>query len=225
MSSVPFQIVPGFAIPFAHAQLPDCDELNAALKTLFIERESQGAMYRNEQPTMSVGKQLFESRFDLFYWQDRPVELLREFCNAAIFKTITELNGYGQDDLAALQMSVDAWFHITRKGGSFGFHNHPMASWSGIYCVDNGYPAGEEAESGMVQFMHPAPTAQMFTDLGVANIRKPWAVRPREYRLEPGQLVIFPSWLMHQVMPYTGEGERVTVAFNAWFRRYEGAKE
>ena len=36
-------------------------------------------------------------------------------------------------------------------------------------------------------------------------------------RLEPGQLVLFPSWLLHDVKPFQGEGERITVAFNCWF--------
>jgi hypothetical protein len=28
--------------------------------------------------------------------------------------------------------------------------------------------------------------------------------------------VIFPSWLLHEVLPYQGTRERVVVAFNAW---------
>ena len=32
-----------------------------------------------------------------------------------------------------------------------------------------------------------------------------------------GQLVLFPSWVLHDVKPFEGEGERITVAFNCWF--------
>ena len=35
----------------------------------------------------------------------------------------------------------------------------------------------------------------------------------------PGQLVIFPSWLMHEVLPYVGRAERIVAAFNAWITR------
>ena len=31
----------------------------------------------------------------------------------------------------------------------------------------------------------------------------------------PGQLVVFPSWLAHQAMPYAGEQDRIIVSFNA----------
>ena len=30
-----------------------------------------------------------------------------------------------------------------------------------------------------------------------------------------GQLVVFPSWLAHQALPYDGRRERVIVSFNA----------
>ena len=29
--------------------------------------------------------------------------------------------------------------------------------------------------------------------------------------------MLFPSWILHDVKPYEGEGERITVAFNCWF--------
>ena len=46
-----------------------------------------------------------------------------------------------RDDMAALGrmlISSDSWFHVTRRGGFFALHNHPNASWSGVYCVDPG---------------------------------------------------------------------------------------
>jgi Putative 2OG-Fe(II) oxygenase len=29
---------------------------------------------------------------------------------------------------------------------------------------------------------------------------------------------MFPSWVLHDVKPFEGEGERITIAFNCWFR-------
>ena len=31
---------------------------------------------------------------------------------------------------------------------------------------------------------------------------------------EPGKLVLFPSWLLHQVRYYRGTAERISIAFN-----------
>ncbi|TAN08894.1 MAG: hypothetical protein EPN45_08130, partial [Rhizobiaceae bacterium] len=33
-------------------------------------------------------------------------------------------------------------------------------------------------------------------------------------RPKPGLMVLFPSWLFHQVRPYRGTHERISVAFN-----------
>jgi len=213
-----FRIYPGFAVPFAEVEFPEPRVTNAELRALFLEREGEGDAYRNPNPTVAGRYAGFESRFDVFQWPEGGVVRLREFCVGALYRLIAELNGYGREQLQDLRMSVDAWFHVTRRGAEFGLHNHPMASWSGVYCVDNGYGDGE-AQSGELVFQHPAPTAGMFIDLGVANIKTPWAIGPRTYRLRPGQLVLFPSWVLHQVMPYHGPGERITVAFNAWFRK------
>ena len=48
-------------------------------------------------------------------------------------------------------------------------------------------------------------------DLGNAYLQPPQAdAVPR-----PGQLLLFPSWLPHQALPYDGQAERVIVSFNA----------
>ena len=33
-------------------------------------------------------------------------------------------------------------------------------------------------------------------------------------RPKPGKLVMFPSWVFHQVRPYHGNAERISIAFN-----------
>lgn len=216
------EINAGFAVPFALAEHPQPAALNDALRQLFIEKEAQGDRFRNADPTMNIRPGLFESRFDLFEWTDAPVSELRAFCWSALFKTVADLSGYGAQDMSRLEVRSSAWFHITRRGGYFGQHNHPMASWSGVYCVDAGDDRSGHPESGTLVFASPYGIASAFVDLACARLKTPWGIRPLSYQLKPGQLVIFPSWVMHQVMPFQGDGERITVAFNAWFRQKQG---
>ncbi len=164
---------------------------------------------------MTLQPHLYETRFDLFRWTEPCVRELREFCWTQLYQFIAELNQLNQDTLAQVRGHADAWFHITRRGGYFGLHNHPMASWSGVYCVD---ADRSEKAGGLLSFPDPNGAAAMFKDVANQGLRMPYASTTREYRLEPGQLVLFPSWLMHQVTPYQGERERITVAFNAWFQ-------
>jgi predicted 2-oxoglutarate/Fe(II)-dependent dioxygenase YbiX len=45
----------------------------------------------------------------------------------------------------------------------------------------------------------------------------PFTYANRLFTLEAGQLVLFPSWVLHEVKVFHGEGERITVAFNCGF--------
>jgi predicted 2-oxoglutarate/Fe(II)-dependent dioxygenase YbiX len=54
-------------------------------------------------------------------------------------------------------------------------------------------------------------------DAGVAKISLPYSSQIASVRLGAGELVIFPSWVLHDVKPFEGDGERITIAFNCWF--------
>ena len=212
-----FQIIPAFAVPFAEVDLPDCEALNAELAALFLAREGEGERYANPHPSMQITRQMFESAFEVFSWPEACVQNLREFCWAALSRAIAQLNGYKAEEMARLRIYSHTWFHVTRRGGFFGLHNHPMASWSGVYCVSAGQDDGTHRESGKLHFSNPNQLANMFVDAGNSHVRPPYNMTGRSYRLRPGQLVLFPSWVNHEVLPFFGEGERITVAFNCWF--------
>jgi uncharacterized protein (TIGR02466 family) len=211
------QITTPFAIPVALARHPDHENLNAALRKLFLEREQAGDRYANRTATMQINPELYESRFDLFKWPEASIGKLREFCWENLYKLIYQFNNYDEATLRRMLGHSDAWFHITRRGGYFGLHNHPMASWSGVYCVDAGRSDATRRDSGLLSFPHPCASSAMFIDAATAKMKLPYSYGTREYRLDPGELVLFPSWLLHQVTPFQGDGERITVAFNAWF--------
>ncbi|WP_374602750.1 putative 2OG-Fe(II) oxygenase [Arenimonas sp.] len=217
-----FQITPAFAVPLVIAKLDDCQALNAQLRELFLEKEAQGDKYRNPEPMVYRNTALFESNFRLFDWPQSCIATLRTFCYRNLYRAIGELNGYDQATLQKLHISVESWFHIARRGGYFGAHNHAMHSWSGVYCVKH-EDDDPNSQSGLLTFINPNGAGSMFLDMALASMKPPYALSPRMLRLEPGQLVLFPSWLLHEVLPYEGTSERITVAFNARFA-VEGAR-
>lgn len=206
------QITSAFSVPLAFDQYPDCDSLNQELRNLFIRREAQGQRFANPRPYTPRNEQLFESNFDLFDWPEACIATLREFCLSRVAQTVAQLNLYDAKLMARLHINTDAWFHITKRGGFFGVHNHPMASWSGVYCVSPGQHDADQPESGKLSFVNPM--AQMYLDSGNSQLQMPFHIGNYALSLQAGQLVLFPSWLVHQVMPFYGEGERITVAFN-----------
>lgn len=214
-------IRPLFAVPFGFANYPDPGALNAQLRDLFLERETHGAQYANPRPFTQRNPQLFESSFDFFRWPDPPVQELKRFCWQHLMRFIGELNQYDEAMLKRILIYSDAWFHVTRRGGFFGLHNHPMAAWSGVYCVSAGEPDADKPESGLLSFLSPNVIGSMYLDVANANVKGAYAHSIQHFRLEPGQLVLFPSWVLHDVKPFEGEGERITVAFNCWFKLQE----
>lgn len=212
-----FQVVPAFAVPFVEAALPQCESLNRELRELFLTREADGERWRNPATSMRINPGLFESEFNLFAWPEACVERLREFCWGSLSRAIAQLSGYSAADIQRLRIRSHTWFHITRRGGFFGLHNHPMASWSGVYCVSSGQHDPDKPDSGALHFLNPNQLANMFVDPANMRIRAPYNMNGKIYRFQPGQLVLFPSWVNHEVLPFFGEGERITVAFNTWY--------
>lgn len=208
-----------FAIPFVFDTHPAPQGLNASLRRLFLMLEREGVRHANPVPYTVRNAQLFESHFDIFSWPDAAIAELREFCISRLVQTICEINQYDESTRRSLRIKTESWFHITRRNGFFGVHNHPMASWSGVYCVDSGDHDADQPESGALTFIHPNSTGAMYIDAGNELLRPPFTVGNISYRALPGQLILFPSSILHHVAPFFGNGERITVAFNCSVQR------
>lgn len=204
-----------FAIPFGEARLPDCERLNRQLEALFLARESDG--YRNPTPSHVPQREVFESRFNLFLWPEACVQELRAFMLNGVAQTVMEASELQAAELARLQIHNHTWFHVTRYAGSFVAHNHPLASWSAVYCVRAGERVAEHPGSGVLRFLDTRPGADAFTDPANRRLRPAFALKCREVRLEEGQLIVFPSFVFHEVSPFYGRDIRITVATNCWF--------
>jgi uncharacterized protein (TIGR02466 family) len=214
-SVAPPELVNMFAVPFAFTRHPAQERLNPELKRVIKRIEAHGKA--NPRPLTQRNAALFESHFNLFREPDQAIQELKVFCWEQLYSVIGRLNGYDLATLQRLQIYNESWFHVTRRGGFFGLHNHPNASWSGVYCVDPGQHDVDKKHSGALNFVNPTIASAMHMDAGVANMPLPYGPQIASLSLEPGQLVLFPSWVLHDVKPFEGEGERVTIAFNCWF--------
>jgi hypothetical protein len=213
----PPEVIAMFAVPFGISRHPEHERLNVALKRYVLEQESRGGAAANPRPLTSRNAPLYESHFNLFREPDLAIQELKAFCWDQLLAVIGQLNGYDLKTLGQLQIFNDAWFHVTRRGGFFGLHNHPNASWSGVYCVDPGRHDAGKRDSGALTFVNPMIASAMHMDAGIARIPPPFGLQLRSILLHPGQLVLFPSYVLHDVKPFEGEGERITIAFNCWF--------
>lgn len=211
-------IAPLFSVPFATTTLQPADALCDALRALFLAREAEGERWRN-RTERDAQQGVFESRFDLHTWPDAPVQQAFGFIHAALASTVQQLSQYDPASWRELTFDYHSWFHVTRHGGHQGVHNHPMASWSGIFCVDPGDAPPERGESGAVRFLDTRVGAEMYLDAGNEQLRGQFRQGGYRYLHAPGRLVLFPSYVYHEVFPYWGTRPRIVIAFNAWIRR------
>ncbi|KAF1700968.1 TIGR02466 family protein [Pseudoxanthomonas suwonensis] len=208
-------IHPLYAVPLLEAHMPDAARVNRELAELFLALEAEGDRHRDPTPR-DTQNGLFESNFYLHQRQEPAVRELFAFIDQALYMLVQSLNGYSDAQMANIELEMHSWFHVTRTNGFQGLHDHPNASWSAIYCVDPGDPG--PAYSGAVRFHDPRVAASMHRDPGNENMQVPYRLSSWQLNHKAGQLIAFPSYLLHEVFPYAGQRPRIIVALNSWCR-------
>ena len=195
----------------------------SALRDFILANENDARRKQNSPQPAHPG--VFESRFDFLEWPDSAVSELKQFLNGHLGHVIKDACGLDDAELQSLRFHSHSWFHVTRKGGFFQDHNHPLASWSLVYCVDPGdAEPPDEFEAGRLVFQDPRAMASMYLDTANRNMIRDYSFDAVRIRPGPGDVLIFPSYVRHSVEPYTGRAARITVAANYWFQTFEGVK-
>jgi uncharacterized protein (TIGR02466 family) len=106
---------------------------------------------------------------------------------------------------------TDCWVNVMPRHAVHALHLHPLSTISGTYYLKT--PRG----CSQLRFEDPRLSRLM-----AAPPRRP-DCRPENrqqvsYPVEAGHLILFESWLRHEVRPSTVDAERVSVSFNYnWF--------
>lgn len=208
-------VFPLFAVPIMQCMVPGAEQLNRDLVSLVLRLEAEGERHR-DTTHRDTQHGIFESNFQFHRRPEPEAALLFRHINSALAGFIRGLNNYSEAQMARIAVDMHAWFHVTRNGGFQGTHNHPNASWSAIYCVDPG--DASSPMSGAVRFHDPRGSANMYRDPANTNLQTPYQIGPWQLTHKPGQLLIFPSYITHEIFPYMGVRPRIVIALNAWFR-------
>jgi uncharacterized protein (TIGR02466 family) len=115
-------------------------------------------------------------------------------------------------DLKGRELSMtDCWVNIMGPGAVHGLHLHPLASISGTYYVQvpGGAPGIKFEDPRLERFMAAPPRRA-----GATRASRAWVTLPAR----EGQLVLFESWLRHEVAPQQRAAQRISISFNyGWF--------
>jgi uncharacterized protein (TIGR02466 family) len=126
--------------------------------------------------------------------------------HVAAYAAAAEWNLEGRD----LEMT-DCWINIMPRHTVHGLHLHPHSTLSGTYYVQvpKGSPGTKFEDPRLDRFM-AAPQRKA----KAKREAQPWVTFPAS----AGHLVLFESWLRHEVAPNSVNGERISVSFNYnWF--------
>ena len=115
-------------------------------------------------------------------------------------------------DLTARTLSMtDCWVNIMPAGVTHSLHLHPLSTISGTYYVQVPRSSpGLKFEDPRLERMMAAPPRRP----NAAQENRPWVTMPAK----PGHILLFESWLRHEVPTTTTQSERISISFNySWF--------
>src|SRR5438270_7287064 len=99
------------------------------------------------------------------------------------------------------------WVNLLKSGGQHSGHIHPHSIISGTFYVE------APAASGAIRFEDPRLPLMMAAPPRAKDapqeLQSFVSVQPR-----PGLLLMWESWLPHEVLPGAGRGERLSISFN-----------
>lgn len=115
-------------------------------------------------------------------------------------------------DLAGRKLVMtDCWVNIMPRGVVHSLHLHPLATLSGTYYVST--------PRGAAGLKFEDPRLDRFMAAPPRRADAPQPLRPwQTVAAKAGQVVLFESWLRHEVPPNPSAAERISISFNFnWF--------
>lgn len=198
-----------FSTPLLRYSVPDHEGLNAALL------EEGRRLRQSDEGVSKSNRGGWHSKGNLFDHSADCIVRLRALATEAAHEATRKINA--KVDPETLRLKLFGWMNANPPGGFNAPHTHPGAHWSGVYYVSQ--PEIEDGTSGMIEFLDPR------SDLPNWRILQAPAFRlKRKFRPAAGEIVMFPSYLLHWVYPNETDEERVSIAFNATFRKPKTVK-
>lgn len=185
------------------ADLPGAASFNAAIKPLVYAWRSADPV---GLPNMTQDG-CWRSRDDL---QHNPS--CEWLASAVIAAAQNVFDGLGYDSAYAAVFD-NMWANINPRHGYNRSHTHPNSLWSGVYYVQT------PADCGRILFSDPRSQASVILPQYAPGEPGPEAWGAVCFDPVAGRLILFPSWLRHEVEPNLAqaespEGDRIAISFN-----------
>ena len=196
-----------FETPVAYCRVKEADALIRDLETAIRQNMADsGGLKRS-----NIGG--WHSDTDMIRWGGAAAARLAD-TTINVAKRMTRFQEASAEDY---EWTVRMWANVTAKGGFNHMHAHPGNMWAAVLYVD----MGEDGESGEAiggEFYVEDPRFPMAAMHHTAVRLIGSDGEPQQYeiefKLQRGNLIVFPAWLRHGVRTYHGERERISIAMN-----------
>ncbi len=190
-----------FGTPILIRKPPDADAINGPLRNAILkaEAEDKGVQFSNADG--------WQSAPTLLEWPVPEIATLSEW----IEKATLHMASLPFKEPLTLDYKAYGWANVNRNGHYNTLHNHGEDHWAFVYYVDCGKQDPGHRLNGRFEVRDPRPGAGVANDNKYPGFTfgKAFAIDP-----EPGMLLAFPAWMDHQVHPFFGSGERISIAVN-----------
>ncbi|GHA20736.1 2OG-Fe(II) oxygenase-related protein [Arenicella chitinivorans] len=195
-----------FPTPIYFIDVEDAEALNAFLKTRIYSWREQDATGVQRSNVRQVGA-----------WHSTTTMSSRpEFASFVDLVSAQVQQVFGDQLYAADShpFCLNMWANINPRQGYNRSHVHPGSLWSGVYYV--------QAPENCGQLIFQDPRAQVSVMAPSLNESRERGAEhwPEVYhRAVEGRLILFPSWLRHEVEPNMSpltspDSDRVSISFN-----------
>ena len=197
-------IIALFGTPVVVSDIPDAATLNSELRKAIEQRKQShpGTQHSN------LGG--WQSSWDMDRWGGAAAIKLLAIGRNAANRVTTDRQGKP----VAITWRANMWANVNKSGHGNEFHSHPGSFWSGVYYVDDGGIAADPSLGGELEFLDPRGPAPLMNAPHLRIAGNLSAGSTERVLPQAGRLVMFPAWVMHQVRPYQGSAERISIAFN-----------
>jgi uncharacterized protein (TIGR02466 family) len=201
-----FDVAALFPTPVVMMEVPDAAALNAELRAVITARQ------KTHEGTQHSNLGGWQSSWDMDRWGGAPAIKLLAIGRNLAGRITTDRTGKP----VGIAWKANMWANINRSGHGNEFHSHPGSFWSGVYYVDDGGIGADPSLGGDLEFMDPrGPGPAMYAPQLAFAMPHGLSVGANEtVPPKAGRLVMFPAWMLHQVRPYRGGAERISIAFN-----------
>lgn len=158
---------------------------------------------------------------DAFLSRNEPsVKWLRSEIDKRVKLLLTQV------DASDVEYTFDGWGAVLRNGHGQALHVHPASVFAGVFYAAMPEEVGRNGNAGCLHLVDPRIGVDMIQEMPGNKINIYGRNSSYDVCGSTGSLLMFPSWLMHEVRPMLDSmdwGPRVGISFNVDLKaRYEG---